>query len=219
MKYHTTELLKKNNLENEESYIKIIVTRPHYKEKFKFDFYSSPNIIIIAKKLKPPDKKNYSDGLSIISSSIKREPYNNIVYRHKLLNYFENIYAKNEAYFQAADEAFFMTKDKLVLECASSNIFIVKNNRILTPPLTQNILPGITRRIVIDICKLNNIFISERKIHYFDLIKADEVFITNAIAGIVPVKSVNLHYISKDLIPGPLTNKVLKFYNDFNFSD
>ncbi|MDZ7839013.1 MAG: aminotransferase class IV [Actinomycetota bacterium] len=72
-----------------------------------------------------------------------------------MLNYFESTYAKNEAEKKDALEAIFLTRDRMVLEGATSNIFMVKGKRIYTPPLTYNLLPGITREIVLDICRQN----------------------------------------------------------------
>lgn len=213
IKEKTIELLKRNGLLNSNAYLKIIVYRENYKEKFKFDFWSKPNLIIIARKLIPYPEEFYKNGIKIIQSSIKRTCYNNVIYRHKLLNYFENIYAKNEAYMQSADDALFVTKDKVVLECTSSNIFMVKNDIIYTPPITLNILPGITRKVIIDICKKNKIRVIQRKLHYYNLLEADEIFLTNSIAQILPVKGIDNHFINSNKnMPGEITATLIKEY-------
>lgn len=213
IKESTEELLEKNGLKNSDAYIKIIVTRNNYKEKFKFDYYSiKPSLIIIAKKLVNYPDTYYQNGIRVIKSSIQRLALGNILYRYKLLNYFENIYAKNEAYANNAQDAFFMTRDKIVLECTSANIFIVKNQKIYTPPLSLNILPGITRKIVFDISSKNNISISQKKIHYFNLFEADEIFLTSSIMEIVPVNCVDLHPMNKLQIPGKITKILMEEY-------
>jgi len=206
------KLIAKNRLNNCNAAIKIIVSRRNYIDKFRIDFWAEPDLIITAKKIANYQKDIYKKGLIIISSSIRRNPCSNFLYKHKLLNYFENIYAKNEAYAAGADEALFITRDKTVLECASSNIFLVKNGSIITPALTQNILPGITRQNVINICKKNNINIIQKKVHYFEIMEADEIFITNSISDIMPVKMVDSHTIAKCNIPGKATELVSVLY-------
>jgi branched-subunit amino acid aminotransferase/4-amino-4-deoxychorismate lyase len=127
------------------------------------------------------------------------------------MNYFENLYEKNRAYSQGAFEPIFLTRDKLVLEGATTNIFIVKGAAIYTPPLTQNILGGITRKVILQLCRANRIRTWEKKIHYRDLINANEVFLTNSVAGIIPVKKVDVHKISGTL-SGKMTSRISDLY-------
>ena len=212
------KLLLKNNLLGEDAYIKIVVTRSSYKQKLIFDPESKPVLIIFAKRLTGYPEDFYNDGINIFASSIKRNAVGNDVYRHKLINYFENVFAKNEAHANCAQEAFFMTRDKVVLEGATSNIFTVKDDKVFTPPLTQNILPGITRQLVLDVCRKNRIKFMERRIHYFNLLEADEIFLTNSIMEIMPVKKVDSHEVGVGdrvgvrAVPGPLTTKIHRSY-------
>jgi len=206
------KLLLKNNLLDTDAYIKILVTRSSYRQKLIFDYQSKPGLIIFAERLKGYPEDFYKNGINIFSSSIKRNAVGNDTYRHKLINYFENVFAKNEAQANQAQEAFFMTRDKVVLEGATSNIFTVKNNKVFTPLLTQNILPGITRQLVIDLCRKNRIKFSEKRIHYFNLIEADEIFLTNSIMEIMPVKKVDSHAAESGTVPGPLTAEIRRLY-------
>jgi branched-chain amino acid aminotransferase len=208
------DLLKRNNLLKKDAIIKIIVTRNSYIDKFKFDFWEKPNLIITAKKYEGYPDSYYRNGMRLKSSSIKRIALGNDLYRYKTLNYFENIYAKNEAYDNEADEAVFVTKDRVILEGASSNIFIVKRNMVLTPSSNQNILPGITRQIIIDLCKQNKIRCSERKMHYYNVIEADEMFITNSIMEVMPVCRFDSYKIGDGIVPGFLTGRLIKLYRD-----
>ncbi len=203
--------VKKNNLIVCDSYIKIIVTRGIYNGDFHFSSSSSPNLIIIAEKLRPYPQEDYIEGINVISSSIKRQSVGRSLYSHKLINYFENIFAKDEAHKKNAGEAVFLNRDRLVLEGASSNIFLVKRGSVYTPPLTQNILPGVTREVVIDICRENMIRIKEKKIHYRDIINADEVFKTSSVAGVVPVRKIDWFVIGKKL-PGNITLRIMELY-------
>lgn len=213
LKDAVVKTVRKNNLTRCDSYIKIIVTRGIYNGDFHFSSSCRPNLIILAEKLKPYPQEDYIEGINIISSSIKRQSVGRSLYSHKLINYFENIFAKDEAHKKSAGEAVFLTRDRLVLEGASSNIFMVKRGSVYTPPLTQNILPGVTREVVIDICRENMIKIKEKKIHYRDIIGADEVFKTSSVAGVVPVKKIDWFVIGRR-IPGNITLRIMELYED-----
>ena len=211
------EALKKtitrNCLSGKDAYLKIIVTRGIHRGELHFRGKYRTNLIIITDALNEYPEKDYTEGTKIISSSIRRTSLGNPLYSHKLLNYFENLFAKDEAHHNEAQEAIFLTEDHLVLEGASSNIFYVKRNTVYTPPLTQNILPGITRQTVIDICTENRIRVRQIKIHYRDLTNADEVFKTSSIAGIVPVKKID-RFILGGKVPGPVTARLMISYMD-----
>ena len=213
IKLAVQKILNKNRLNTCDSYIKLIVTRGIYNGGLPFKSSASPNLIIIAKELISYPDDNYKKGIKVISSSVKRVRIGNPLYIHKLLNYFENIYARDEAYQNGAQEAIFLTRDHLVLEGATSNIFYIKDNIIYTPPLTQNILPGITRGVVADICRENKIRLKQRKIHYFDIVKADEIFITNSIAEIMPVSEIDKYKVNEK-IPGYFTAKLMQLYKE-----
>jgi len=205
------ELLSRNKLLKTCAYIKIIITRNRYGENFIYDPQIKPNLIIIAKKLDPYPDEYYKKGIKIATSDLKRSAIGGELYRFKLLNYFENVYTRNEAYRRQSSEGIFLTRDRLILEGSMSNIFYVKNYTVITPPLTQNILPGITRQVVIDLCRKNNIKISERRVQYFDIIKADEIFLTNSVMEIMPVKEIDIHKI-ESTEPGPVTSRLQEMY-------
>lgn len=213
LKNAVIKTVRKNNLIRCDAYIKIIVTRGIYNGEFHFASSCRPNLIIIAEKLKPYPQEDYIEGVNIISSSVRRLSIGRSLHSHKLLNYFENIFAKDEAYNNGAQEAVFLTRDHLVLEGASSNIFFVKRGTVYTPPVTQNILPGVTREVAINICRKNMIKIRERKVHYRDIINADEIFKTSSVAGIVPVKKIDWFVIGRK-IPGNITLRLIELYED-----
>lgn len=209
------KLLKANNLSDCKANIKIIVCRGKYTKKLDIESTGDFDLIIMASLLKSINKYFYENGATVISSSIRRTSEENFIYRHKLINYFENILAKNEADSLEAQEAVFLTYNGYVLEGATSNFFIVVNNNVITPPLTQNILPGITRKVVIDLCKKNSIKITERIIMYNEIADSDEIFLTNSILEILPVKKFDNFEIKND-VPGEITEKLMLLYKNIN---
>jgi len=176
--------IRKNRLLASDAYIKIMVTRGEHAGDFSFSGKYNASLIIITKKLQVPPPALYSRGVDLVSSTIKRISTRNPAYTHKLMNYFENLYAKNEALLKNAYEAFFLTADKLVLEGAITNIFIVRNDTVYTPSLSQNILPGVTR---------------------------SAVFLTNSVIEILPVKKVDIHNI-RGPVPGDITSRLVNLY-------
>ena len=203
--------LKKNRLLKSDAYIKIMVTRGEHRGDFSFSGKYNNSLIIITKKLQAPPPIFYSRGVDLVSSTIKRVPSGNPAYTHKLMNYFENLYAKNEALSKNAYEAFFLTADKLVLEGSVTNIFIVRNKTVYTPSLSQNILPGVTRSTVISLCVENDIKVRKKKLYYRDLMDAPEVFLTNSVIEILPVKKIDIHNVSGS-VPGDFTSRLINLY-------
>jgi branched-chain amino acid aminotransferase len=87
----------------------------------------------------------------------------------------------------------------------------VDSGKVITPSLDTNILPGITRKIVLDICKNNNISVSEDRFRIETLIKADEMFITNSLMEIMPIAKVEGNKVGKT-IPGEITSQLMSAY-------
>lgn len=84
-------------------------------------------------------------------------------------------------------------------EAISHNIFIVKQDAVITPSLQEGCLQGIMRSVVIQLCKDYKISITERSISYNELNDADEMFLTNVISGIRSVSTVNQKTLKNDL--------------------
>ena len=78
-----------------------------------------------------------------------------------------------------------------ITEATTSNIWILKNNTLITTPLTSNILPGVTRKKIIELAKILNIRVSEDKFKETDVYNADNVFITNSSAILLEANKLN----------------------------
>ena len=103
---------------------------------------------------------------------------------NKAVNVLGGIYASENGY----SNCLLLNENKMVVEALNGNIFLVKDNLIKTPPLTEGALNGITRKQIISIIKTMGIYnLEEASISPFELQKADELFITNVIVGIQPV--------------------------------
>lgn len=107
----------------------------------------------------------------------------------KSLNYLSNLHAKRMALAAGFDEAVFFDPRRHVLEGATTNVFIVEDRVVSTPPLRSGILPGVMRAHVIQI--LEPVSIRECDVTLDELLGADEVFVTNALLGIMPVARID----------------------------
>ncbi len=115
----------------------------------------------------------------------------NPLYGIKSVNYLEAILARRQAKAEGFDEVLFYNTRHQATETSCANLFIIREESLLTPPLSEGVLPGITRQRLINFCLEHAIPCTETVITRLDLQKADAVFITNSLQGIQPVLSVD----------------------------
>jgi branched-chain amino acid aminotransferase len=101
-----------------------------------------------------------------------------------------------------------------VAEGASSNLFIVRQGALVTPPLSAGILPGITRDVIVELAPTVGIPVREETLLVPDLYAAAEMFITSTLKEAAPVRSVDGRLVG-DGRPGPVTLKVLQAFREY----
>ncbi len=121
-----------------------------------------------------------------------------------------NVLMQQQAREQGASEALLM-RDDLVCEGSSSNVFIVKDRIIITPPGSQYLLDGVTRGFVFTVAQHNEIAIQEKPISKADLFAADEVWITSTSRDIEPVVMIDNHRVGSGQ-PGPVWQKMIQLF-------
>jgi len=166
-------------------------------------------IIIITDSIALYPEKLYKDGLSIVTVPTRRNIPEAINSQIKSLNYLNNILAKIEAINAGVEEAIMLNQGGFVSECTGDNIFIVKNQKILTPSVHIGVLKGITRSAVIDLAAKAKIACGEETLTRYDVYNAEEVFLTGTAAEIVPVVKVDGRVISMGK-PGPITLRLIR---------
>ena len=115
---------------------------------------------------------------------IAKNLLSNLKTNNRILNVVGSVFARENDY----DNCLLLNQDKQVVEALNGNIFLVSGNVIKTPPLTDGCLDGILRKKLIEIIsKLDHYQLLEESISPFELQKADELFVTNAISGIIPI--------------------------------
>ena len=126
-------------------------------------------------------------------------------------NYLNSILATQDAKKRKFDEAILLDKNNKVSEAPGENIFIVKNNILITPPLSSSALDGITRKSILDFAKIIKIKTKIREISKDELKKADEIFLTGTAAEITPVIKIESKKIGDGKV-GDMTKQVMETY-------
>ena len=162
-------------------------------------------IIMTIKKVDELDSKIRKQGIDIIT--VQDERWSNCDI--KTVQILFNAMAKQKAKDQGAFDAIFISKDGIVREGTSSNFFIVKDGVIITHPLTKNILPGITRMVVMDLARNLGIKAEEKFLSKTDLFSAEEAFLTGTITEILGIKTIDGVPIGKGK-PGDITQKLYR---------
>jgi len=147
-------------------------------------------------------------GITANVSWVRGHPVGATSHEIKSLNYLNSVMAKIEANLAGADEAICLDKNGFVAEGVGENVFIVKNGKLLTPPVCSGALPGITAQVVKKLAANLRYEVEEANLTPYQLLNADEAFFTGTAAEIVPIREVNKRTIGEGK-PGPVTKKLL----------
>ena len=171
----------------------------------------SGNIFMSCKQGMPYDDRLYEEGVSLTINKEKKVYSEAWLINHKSTSYMEKLLIKKQQVSAGFFDAVLLNEKGNVAECCVSNIFCIKDKTIYTPPVSAGILPGVVRTLV---CKLlqNTYFkIEEMDFTPEFLINSQEVFLTNSLMGIMPVKSIDNHSF---LLPGEITEKIMEIYKE-----
>ncbi len=166
------------------------------------------NIKIIVKKFVPYPLEYYENGVKVMTSTVRRDSPKGILPSIKSSNFLGGILARIDGMNQEPFEVLMLNHEGHLTEGSVSNVFIVKDNLILTPPTYSGILKGITRGVVIDMAEKFRVKVLEIPITRHDVYNAWEAFLTNTSMEVMPVVSVDKRVIG-DGRPGAITKKLL----------
>ncbi len=198
------ELLEKNNLKDRAN-IRMILTGGNTIAGIEYDF-EKPTFYILTEKWESLPKEYYDSGAKLITY-----PYIREMPEYKTINYIRAVNLQNFRKEEKAAEILFV-KDGEVLECSTSNIFIVKDKKLITP--AENILKGITRKAVLEIASGLDIIIEERIVFEEELKTADEVFITSSFKDIVPIVKIDDFKIGNGEV-GQITSELMDKFTGY----
>jgi len=197
---------------NEESSIRLVVTRGRGEIGLATDLAGEPSLIVIVRPLVLPDDALYQHGAKLAVVGVQRTPKRAVDPSIKSGNYLNNIMALAEARREGAHEAVMCDAHGRVAEGSTSNVFVIQGGVIVTPPIEVGLLPGITRSRVLALAAAAGIEVREHILTPDDLMGADEVFITSSIRGVLPIAEVSDRHMAA---PGPLTRRIMDLYREF----
>jgi D-amino acid aminotransferase len=196
-------VLQTNSIDN--GVLKIILTRGVGERGLSFSEGGKPTLIMTLTEGIPYTEDMYRQGFSAVFVPEARS----FGYL-KSLNFLANVVAKSFADSRGAQEAFFV-RDDFVTEGTMSNIFAIREGKLVTPSLDHKILPGITREQVLNLTNDLGIDFCEGSLLREELEESDEVFITNSILEIMPVIKIEEKKIGSG-VPGEITSMLREKY-------
>src|SRR5687767_10722990 len=202
----TVETCRQNKIRD--GYIRLLVTRGVGTLGLNPNRCKSPSVIVIADKIQLYPKEYYDRGLDIVTVPTTRNLHSALNPAIKSLNYLNNILAKIEANNAGVEEAIMLNAEGFVSECTGDNIFIVKGNQLLTPPLSAGALYGITRGVVMELAREKGMVVAEPNLTRYDLFNADECFLTGTGAELIPIVKIDGRVIGAGK-PGPVTRRLV----------
>ena len=172
-------------------------------------------VLITANSYHPFGKKKYRSGFKVCVAGLKQDE-SSILARIKTMNRILYELSFEQARVNGCDDALILNSRGCIAECSRANIFMVKDKELFTPAIRSGCLNGVTRMAVLDLAGENGINFLEANLTIADLEDADEVFLTNSLFGIMPVRSINGKRAGKSPkrpITRLLSDKYLQLWN------
>jgi branched-chain amino acid aminotransferase group I len=171
--------------------------------------------LIVLAEWKPPVYSD--DGIRVITASTRRNTplcLDSKIHHNNLLN---NILASIEANVAGVDSAIMLDLDGFISETNDTNLFIVSDGKVMTP-FADACLPGLTRRMILDICAQENIPAEERRLSLTELYCADEVFTTGTMGELTPVLEADGRVIGDGSLGG-VTRKLQALHREYAYAN
>lgn len=200
--------------EKKDGYIRLVVTRGEGSLGLDPASCKKATVVIIVDDIQLYPKEYYEKGIAVVTVATRRIPSECLDPRIKSLNYLNNILAKIDAKQAGCLEAVMLNSQGFIAECTADNIFIVKQEKLLTPSAYHGALEGITRQTVMEIGDALGIKCQETTLTPYDLYTADECFMTGTGAEIAPVVKIDGRVIG-DGRPGKMTKTLIGCFRDY----
>lgn len=198
------KLIQKSDLKNPA--IRILLTGGDSRSS---PLLAKPNLIMISEELPLWPKELYSQGVKLVIVDYQR-----VMPEEKTINYLNALYLEP---FKRKQEAFDLlyTHQGSITECTKNNFFVFLNGVLITPPADQ-VLSGITRKVVLGLAK--TMFpVEERRLMMDELDACEEAFLTSTSKGVMPVTQIDGKEIGSGKI-GTQTQRVMKLFKDYTLS-
>jgi len=203
------ELLRQNDADKGSAYIRMTVFGSQLNMIAVPDGITT-HTFIHARKFTPPKPPKYKTGVKARISNYRTSPYNPIS-GHNTICFLPMILARRAAWERGLDEVLIQNTEGGICEGTTTNLFMVKKDKIYTPPAEDGIQLDTSRALVIDLARSLDIPLVEKRIGRKYLMTADEVFITNSLIEVMPVREIDNEVIGAG-DAGPITLRLLNGY-------
>ena len=202
------QLVELNQLD--EGLVYMQVTRGTAERDFVWPEDIRPTVFMFTQAKATSENEAGQSGVTLASTADIRWARRDI----KSVNLLAQVLAKKAAHDAGAYEALMIDTEGYVTECGSTSFFIVRDKLILTRPLNNDILPGVTRRAVVSLCNSQGLRLVETRFTLDEALTADEAFISGASSYILPVVKIDDQEINAGT-PGELTVRLRQIYMEY----
>jgi branched-chain amino acid aminotransferase len=200
-------LLQRNQLVETDAWLRITLTRGVAAPRLVPPPRMRPTVILTTGPIDPAITPAQRRGVRVVLLPFARDGF---LAEHKVISYLPAVLGKSIAARHAAFEGLYVDGEGMVTEGTTSNIFIWRQRTLLTPP-TRSLLPGLTRRLIIEAAVADGLRVTERPLSPDDVFEADEAFLTSSLAEVVPIIEVDARAIG-DGVVGPRTRRMQHAY-------
>jgi branched-chain amino acid aminotransferase len=169
-----------------------------------------PTLVIQARAATDYAAELYENGMTALISPVRRNETSPLA-GVKSLNCLDNVMSREWAQSQGADTALLLNTRGALAEASTANAFVVRGGGLVTPPVADGALPGVTRSAVLELAREAGIQVEERSLAPEELFGAEEAFLTGAVMGVMPLVRADGRAIA-DGKPGAVTRRVRGLY-------
>ncbi len=202
-----SQIVMKNDAEDQSIYLQ--VTRGVAKRDHAFPEKITPTVFMMSNPLVVTSQEMFDKGIAVITLDDIRWQYCNI----KAITLLPNILLRQTAIDEGAQEAI-LVRGGEVTEGSASNIFIVIDGVIKTPPKSSRLLPGVTRDLIVELAKNNGIQCIEANFSRTELEAADEIWMSSSMKEVMPIVKLNDEIVG-DGKPGTITRQMYQIFQDY----
>jgi branched-chain amino acid aminotransferase len=172
-----------------------------------------PTTLVTATDLPPYPPDWFAKGIAVVVASLRQQQADP-TFGHKTGCYFPRILARQEAHRRGAQEALWYTPDHRLAEGCFTNVFLVIEGQVFTPPRDTPVLPGVTRQAIGELCRELEIpHDDEQALTVREMLAAEEMFLTAGTMRVLPVTRIERHAVGDEMV-GPVTRKLMRAYDE-----
>ena len=200
--------LRENALEH--AMLRLTVTRGPGGAGLDAEGAGPPTLVAACRRFQGYPSETYERGVRLCLARLRKVAAEALDPAVKSLNFLPNVLARMEARTRGADEAVLLNAAGSLAEGTVSNVFFVRRGRLFTPSLDAGILPGVTRKVVLELARGLGIEVEEGLFPAAELDRADEIFVTSTGYEVMPAG----RWEDRDLTPGPVTMRLLEAFRE-----